>query len=350
MKAQRSRSSPGVFVAALLMVFADGAASNPINVVAASPPQTISVTAVGAIGMTVSSMQQALEFYTRVLPFETVSDVELAGREFEVLTGVFGARARTVTLQLGQERLALTEFLAPRGRPIPADFKPNDVAFQHVAIIVSDMAQAYARLRSYGVAHGSSGPQRLPEWNRNAGGIEAFYFKDPDGHFLEILHFPPGKGAERWQQKASLFLGIDHTAIVSSDTERSLALYRDVLGMTVAGESENFDTEQEHLNNVFGARLRITTLRAAAGPGVELLEYLAPRTGRPAPGDIASNDISHWQTTLVASRLESLPTLARRHLFWLVSPDVVKSREPAIGTSMLIRDPDGHALRVTSAQ
>jgi hypothetical protein len=30
----------------------------------------------------------------------------------------------------------------------------------------------------------------------------------------------------------------------------------------------------------FGARLRITSLRAAQEPGVELLEYLTPRTGR----------------------------------------------------------------------
>ena len=30
---------------------------------------------------------------------------------------------------------------------------------------------------------------------------------------------------------------------------------------------------------MFGARLRITALRAHAGPGIEFLEYLAPRDG-----------------------------------------------------------------------
>ena len=67
------------------------------------------------------------------------------------------------------------------------------------------------------------------------------------------------------------------------DTEASLAFYRDALGFRVAGESLNFGTEQEHLNNVRGARLRITGLRAAAGPGIEFLEYLAPADGRPFP-------------------------------------------------------------------
>src|SRR2546430_12033448 len=45
--------------------------------------------------------------------------------------------------------------------------------------------RSYKRLRENKVEHASSGPQRLPDWNRNAGGIQAFYFRDPDGHFLE---------------------------------------------------------------------------------------------------------------------------------------------------------------------
>jgi catechol 2,3-dioxygenase-like lactoylglutathione lyase family enzyme len=298
--------------------------------------------------MTVSDMTRSLDFYTRVLPFETISDVDLSGREFELLVGVFGAHARQVTLRLGDEQIALTEYLAPRGRPLPSDFRPNDVAFQHVAIIVADMSRAYARLRSFSVAHGSSGPQRLPDWNRNAGGIEAFYFRDPDGHFLEVLHFPPDKGSARWHRSEPLFLGIDHTAIVSSDTDRSLAFYRDLLRMTVAGESENYDTEQEHLNNVFGARLRITSLHANRGPGIELLEYLAPRNGRPAPVDLAANDVAHWQTTLITRDLSAVPRLARGHLFSLVSPQALAGHPPATGSAMLIRDPEGHALQLTT--
>ena len=70
-------------------------------------------------------------------------------------------------------------------------------------------------------------------------------------------------------------------------------------GMQVAGESENYGPEQERLNNVFGARLRITALRAQAGPGIEFLEYLAPRDGRPYPADAKPNDLVHWQTKFV---------------------------------------------------
>jgi catechol 2,3-dioxygenase-like lactoylglutathione lyase family enzyme len=309
----------------------------------------VEVAAVTSVGMTVSDMARALRFYTEVLPFEQEYDVELSGRPFEQLHGVFGARARVVGLRLGEERLELTEYLAPRGRPYPADTRGNDRWFQHVAIVVSDMDAAYRRLRAHGVVHASTGPQRLPDWNPGAGGIEAFYFRDPDGHFLEILAFPAGKGDARWRRKDALFLGLDHTAITVGDTESSLAFYRDTLGLRIAGEGENYGVEQEHLNNVFGVRLRITTLRARRGTGVELLEYRAPRDGRPAPIDLKANDLAHWQITIAA--LEPGRLLRPSRAFWLVSPDVTTIDAPALGfaAGLMVRDPDGHAVRVVEA-
>lgn len=312
------------------------------------------VTAVDAPGFTVSDMERSLEFFTKVLSFEKVSDVEATGDDYEHLQGVFGLRMRVVRLRLGSEQLELTEYLAPRGRPIPVDARSNDRSFQHIAIITSDMERAYQWLRKHRVEHASTGPQRLPAWNKNAGGIQAFYFKDPDGHALEILQFPVGKGAPKWQQLAQqdaskLFLGIDHTAIVVSDTETSLKFYRDVLGLQVAGESENYGIEQERLNNVFGARLRITALRAAQGPGIEFLEYLAPRDGRPTPPDWHANDLSHWQTKLVTHDLESALLRLRSGHYGLISSGLIQVTEPVLGfrRSFLVRDPDAHVMQLT---
>src|ERR1700757_1439209 len=257
------------------------------------------VDGVDAVGITVSDMDRAVEFYSKVLTFQKVSDTEVAGENYEHLEGVFGLRMRVVRMRLGDEFIELTEYLAPKGRPIPVDSRSNDRWFQHIAIIVSDMDKAYALLRQNKVEHASSGPQRLPDWNKNAAGISAFYFKDPDEHPVEVLQFPPDKGVEKWHGPTNrLFLGIDHTAIVVGDTDTSLKFYRDVLGLRVVGESENYGIEQEHLNNVFGARLRITSLRAPTGPGIELLEYLSPRDGRPYPVDEHANDLIHRQTEL----------------------------------------------------
>jgi catechol 2,3-dioxygenase-like lactoylglutathione lyase family enzyme len=314
---------------------------------AAAAPQAPLVTSVDSVGMTVSDMDRSLEFYTNVLTFQKVSDVELTGAAFERLQGVFGMRMRVARLQLGEEFIELTEYLAPKGRPMPPDTRSNDRIFQHVAIIVSDMDRAYSRLRQFRVQHASTGPQTLPDYIPAAAGIRAFYFKDPDGHALEILQFPAGKGDAKWHRPTDkLFLGIDHTAIVVSDTEASLRFYRDTLGLRVAGESENFGPEQEHLNNVFGARLRITALRAASGPGIEFLEYLAPRDGRPAPADLRANDLAHWQTKLFVGSAEAAAHATRRGGYYWVTPGAVKLADKSLGFSagIMVRDPDGHAM------
>jgi catechol 2,3-dioxygenase-like lactoylglutathione lyase family enzyme len=264
--------------------------------------------------MTVSSIDRSAAFFRDVLDFEPAGEGIVAE---EAPAG----RTRRARLTLGHECVELSEPFGGVRRPVPADSRSNDHWFQHVAIVVRDMAAGYARLEAQHVVHASVEPQTLPAWNPGAAGIRAYYFKDPDGHTLELIWFPPGKGAARWHAASGdrLFLGIDHTAVASGDTSASLAFYVRRLGLHVAGGSENYGPEQERLNAVPGAHLRITTLRAADGPGIELLEYLEPRTGRPMPPDERADDAVHWRTTLFAD---------------------------GIGSPRSLRDPDGHVMEI----
>ena len=254
-------------------------------------------------------------------------------------------KLRVATLKLGDERITLTEHLGNKGRPIPADSQSYDHWFQHIAIVVRDMDKAYEQLRQHKVKHVSTAPQTLPAWNKGAAGIKAFYFRDPEDHVLEIIFFPPGKGDPKWQHAGtsrsptSLFLGIDHTAIVVSDTDKSLAFYRDLLGLRVAGESENYGVEQEHLNQVFGARLHITGLRAEHGPGIEFLEYITPPGGRALPADAKSNDLVFWDTHLAVDDVAKLS--AKLH-----EGGVAFVSKPGSARSQIVRDPDGHAMQL----
>jgi catechol 2,3-dioxygenase-like lactoylglutathione lyase family enzyme len=316
----------GAFVIALLLISS------------AVFAESLKALAVGPIGMSVSDMDRSVAFFHDVLTFEKAADCEFNDDAFDRLTGVFGARVRVVDMRLGEETLRLTQYFTPQGRPIPRDSRSNDRWFQHIAIVVRDMDIAYAQLREQKVRPVSTAPQTLPEWNKAAAGIRAFYFRDPDDHNLELIYFPAGKGDPRWQQKTdALFLGIDHTAIAVADAEASLRFYRDTLGLRVAGESENYGPEQEHLNHVFGARVRITGLRALNGPGIEFLEYLAPRDGRPFPVDAQPSDLVHWQTTII---VQSAKPVAHSLI------DI--ARLPLGGCrAALVRDPDGHTLQLT---
>lgn len=315
--------------------------ANPRGALAAE--SAAPVRAIESISVPVADMERSVAFYRDVLGFTQVAEREVGGDGYEHLYGVFGARIRIVTLKLGEETLNLEQFIAPRGRPMPVDSRSNDRWFQHIAIIVADMDRAFAWLRGKQVEFASPGPQLLPQWNANAGGISAFYFRDPDGHYLEVLHFPPGKGDPKWQAAGDrLFLGIDHSAIVVADTDASLAYYRDTLGLKVAGGSENYGIEQERLNNVFGARLRITALRAGHGPGVELLEYLAPRGGRPMPIDTQSNDLWSWHIDMTAD-VAAADGAIRAHRYGYVSPGPVSLGPDDPRRLLMLRDPDGHA-------
>jgi catechol 2,3-dioxygenase-like lactoylglutathione lyase family enzyme len=296
------------------------------------------VIAVGAVGVTVSDMEQSIAFYRDVLTFTKVSDHEFTDPAYDQLEHVFAARVRVVDMRLGQETLRLTQYLTPQGRPVPLDSRSNDLWFQHIAIVVRDMDTAFARLDRHHVLTISSAPQTLPAWNRAAAGIRAFYFRDPDNHSLELIWFPPGKGRPRWQQPSdNIFLGIDHTAIAVSDTQASLHFYRDGLGFHVVGESENYGPEQDHLSHVQGSRVRITGLRAGSGPGIELLQYESPSGGRLYPSDEQPCDLIYWQTVLVESADAALPGKAANF------------SGLALGgkKAVLARDPDGHALQLT---
>src|SRR5258707_1391879 len=278
------------------------------------------VRTVESVAMTVADLDASRAFYEKVLKFEFVSDTEVSGEAYEHLYGVFGLRLRIVTLKLGDERLQLEQFIAPQGRPFPVDSHSNDGWFQHMAIIVSDMDRAFAWLREHNATFASSGPQVLPQSNKQAAGISAFYFRDPDGHYLEVLHFPDGKGNPKWHERLGrLFLGIDHTAIVVADTESSLKFYRDTLGLEIVGTSENYGTEQEHLT---------------------------PRDGRAMPVDTRANDVWHWQINLTAD-VDAVERGARANHYRMISPGIV-AEDVRKTTGIMIADPDGHASLLES--
>jgi hypothetical protein len=113
---------------------------------------------------------------------------------------------RVVRMRLGDEFIELTEYLTPKGRPVPVDSRSNDRWFQHIAIITSDMEQAYALLRQNKVEHASTGPQRLPDWNKNAGGIKLSTFAIPTSTGSRFCNFRRRKAIRSGRRRTSCFL------------------------------------------------------------------------------------------------------------------------------------------------
>ncbi len=244
------------------------------------------------IALNVRDLAAAISFYETAFGF-SASPIEPADA---TLLGV--QSVRRALLRRGRQHLELTQ-CDPPGAAYPEHRASNDLWFQHCALATTDIAAAYAQLRTAPFTPISThGPQALP------GGIVAFKFRDPDGHPLELIQFPAPDPATAG--------GIDHSAISVSDVSRSIAFYTAELGLTEQARQVNTGPAQDALDGLPGVTVDVVALAPAQpAPHVELLGYRAP-LGCAAPGGHLSD--------IAASRLVFA----------------------AEGPARVVRDPDGH--------
>ena len=296
-----------------------------------------------AISLTVSDVERSLLFYTEAFSGKLVSDLTLEGSSYSQLQDIKPTRVRIVTLQLGEELIELIEYLDIEGRPIPEDSQSNDLWFQHLAIVVSDIDRAYEHLKSFSIEPISEGLQTLPN------GIRAFKFKDLDRHDLEIIWFPP-HSKHKWQRDTEeLFLGIDHSAIAVSDTKQSLKFYRDLLRMEEEESNINSGEIQAFLDGLPEAEVRVTGMRPQQGVGIEFLDYIVPGTGRPFADDWRGYDLAIVQIQLIVNDIELAINTLKQSGVAIVSPEIVRFSNPyPYREGCLVKDPDGHTVMLTT--
>ena len=306
------------------------------------------------IGFTVADVDRESDFFTKVLQFDKVADFRVVGSEYGKMEGVFNANMRIVHLRLGNQIVELTQYVSPpTGRPIPVPSYSNDEWFEHMAIVVGDMDVAYKILQENNVQQISAQPITIPQTNPGAAGIKAIKFHDPEGHDLELLSYPPGKGEPSFHKPTNkLFLGLSHTAMTVASTEKAVAFYRDLLGLEVGGFTLNTGATQEVLDNLFNDRCRVTEMMpVSAPPHIEFLGYMTPPGGRPMPVDTRANDLWFWQTSLVTKDIQALTDRLRQAGVQFISPDVVsipREAQAQLGfkKAVFVRDPNGHAIRL----
>ena len=290
------------------------------------------------VGRNVADIDRACGFYCEALGFVVVA--RNASPAWPRLPGMDIEAPPSVRLRLGDQEIELTAFAG--STPYPPASCSNDMWFQHCAIVVADMDAAYAKLQRYAGAAPITrgGPQTLPA---SSGGVVAYKFRDPDGHPLELIMFPPGSGDPQWQHKRNngAALGLDHSAISVADVDRSSAFYQG-LGLSQASRQTNHGAEQQRLDDLPGVIVDVVALKPALAvtPHIELLGYQVPRGRALSNPDV--RDIAADRLVLQIADLDALlENLAR------ANADVVAAGtiENADGVrAALLRDPDGHLL------
>jgi catechol 2,3-dioxygenase-like lactoylglutathione lyase family enzyme len=292
------------------------------------------------IGRNTADLARAIAFYRDALGF-TVSDDDAEALWARLLPA--GTKSMgCARLALGVQEIELTEFAHTVA--YPRETNAADLVFQHGAIVVGDIHAAYDRVIHCGaIPITRDGPQTLPP---STGSVTAFKFRDPDGHPLELIHFPPGVGDPRWQDAGSecTALGIDHSAISVGDSERAIRFYQH-LGLQVTTRGLNRGREQQRLDDLADVEVDVIAMQGATGtPHLELLGYRQPRGRRDAASSInaIAADRCIWQV----ADLDAVWRDLAAHF-----PDSLMARDCIDGLdTALARDPSGHWMTLVDSR
>ncbi|MBI2966089.1 MAG: VOC family protein [Chloroflexi bacterium] len=141
-------------------------------------------------GFVVSDLERTLAFYTGVLKMRVERPpTELSGEWISDVVGYPGTRLRSAFVGIGDgHSIELLQYLSPPGSRVPNPADRNRVGASHAGMIVDDARGWYERLKAAGVE--TLGPPALRDveypWARYA-----FYFRDPDGNWLEFAERAP---------------------------------------------------------------------------------------------------------------------------------------------------------------
>jgi catechol 2,3-dioxygenase-like lactoylglutathione lyase family enzyme len=307
------------------------------------------VSSLSCISLISADPHSLARFYCHAFGFAAERTFHVEDAACGLLAGSLQGAADIVSLRLGLQQIELIGPI-PSGRAYPPDVSGKSYIFQHFAIVTADLGEAYERLRREPdwTSISSQGPQRLPA---ASGGVTAFKFRDPEGHPLELIEFPPGPMSSRWHaaRNEQICLGIDHSAISVADTKRSIAFY-EALGLAQSGGSLNQGEEQSRLDGIADATVEVTSLAipACAPPHVELLcyrdtpPYRSSRVPLPSP---AVNDVAATQLVFSMKEESIISDLCERHRrAHIFGPVVCDDKVLA-----LLRDPDGHLIRIEAS-
>lgn len=132
------------------------------------------------IGLSVSNLDESIEFYCKYLNCEIIRiletpPVQLLGK----VVGMHGCIARIAHLKSGPNMLELFEYIKPQGNKIPKNHKQADIGFTHAGFRSSDVRSDYKKLIQAGVKFISE----PVEFRKN---VWICYFYGPDNEVCEL--------------------------------------------------------------------------------------------------------------------------------------------------------------------
>jgi len=148
------------------------------------------ITGLSHTGVVVKNMENMIAFYRDTFGFQIALDTQVSGKETDDIVNFPVEHERIVLMSLGTMQIELLEY-RPSGRGYPGDYRSNDLFGVHLAFQTDDMERDSAMLKAKGVGIISKGGfQTIPHDHPIFAGTKVLYFRDPEGHPLELIQTP----------------------------------------------------------------------------------------------------------------------------------------------------------------
>jgi catechol 2,3-dioxygenase-like lactoylglutathione lyase family enzyme len=132
----------------------------------------------------VSDIERSRRFYTEVLGFEPVFEIDFDDAATAKVMGLASCKFKGIFMARDGMRIELIGFTEPAPDRTPRVRKSNDIGHSHLSFYVTSLDETLAELRAQGVPIDAPTRQVLPS------GIECCVVRDPDGFPIEIVQVP----------------------------------------------------------------------------------------------------------------------------------------------------------------
>jgi catechol 2,3-dioxygenase-like lactoylglutathione lyase family enzyme len=264
------------------------------------------------VGLGVRDMKRMTSFYADVFGLEIVASIPEG--DHPAIRGLLRSPTAVhssclLASRAGGLTLALFQQVDPPPRPIRSDHRYGDIGVAKLRFFVADL-------------HGFS------------------YVSDPEGNLIELSNAPkPPSGAGPV---------LSSVGVAVTDLDRSLAFYRDVLGLDTMLQTpnEHFSGLLDEVTGHPGATARSCVLGSSKGRGVlELVEVTKPR-GRSIPFGTQWGDFGYLQLCLYATTGERLTAQVAAERLDVILPLQTVDDPDFPAQFMYLRDPDGIPVEV----
>ncbi len=262
-QAKRGQQEPAIVGSTMI----DGNGSTPIQ----------EAVTLKSIVISVEDLDASLRFYSEVLGFKKLADVELRKTDIKKLWGLRrGTRARIVVM--GREgadsgMVRLVQFAPRHDQLVHRDIKLWDLGACYIHVNVDSVERRYTELKAKGFEFfGPPTEWKVEEQNRT---IREALFHGPDGLIVDLLHSETG--SSKPDEKLPKYSEIVNSAQVVPDMDEALAFYRDTLGLAVLKDQVPGNKQLDsQLQFPPGTRIRVVHLGMAEKPTsrMELVQFL----------------------------------------------------------------------------